>query len=99
MRIPAAIGEYRRAELRSPDSTANPYLAFALMIYAGLYGLENRLELPKAANINLYKADAETLSAFRKLPESLSAAKAAAAASNFIKQHIPAGISAVYCDK
>ena len=99
VRIPAAIGEYRRAELRSPDSTANPYLAFALMIYAGLYGLENRLELPKAANINLYKADAETLSAFRKLPDSLAAAKAAAAASDFIKQHIPAGISAVYCDK
>ena len=37
VRIPAARGEYRRAELRSPDPTANPYLAFALLIYAGLY--------------------------------------------------------------
>ncbi|MEE0410179.1 MAG: glutamine synthetase family protein, partial [Clostridia bacterium] len=40
IRIPAAVGEYRRAELRSPDSMANPYLAFTLMIYAGLYGIE-----------------------------------------------------------
>ena len=32
VRIPAAVGEYRRAELRSPDPAANPYLAFALMI-------------------------------------------------------------------
>jgi hypothetical protein len=38
VRIPAAMGEYRRAELRSPDPGANPYLAFALMIYAGYYG-------------------------------------------------------------
>ena len=36
IRIPAAVGEYRRAELRSPDPSANPYLAFALVIYAGL---------------------------------------------------------------
>ncbi len=38
VRVPAAVGEYRRAELRSPDPTANPYLAFALMIYADLMG-------------------------------------------------------------
>ncbi|MBO4220803.1 MAG: glutamine synthetase, partial [Clostridia bacterium] len=39
VRIPAAAGEYRRAELRSPDPTATPYLAFTLMIYAGLDGI------------------------------------------------------------
>lgn len=32
IRLPAAQGEYRRLELRSPDPTANPYLAFALLI-------------------------------------------------------------------
>lgn len=97
VRVPAAIGEYRRAELRSPDPTANPYLAFALMIYAGLNGIENRLELPKAANINLYKADAETLAGFEKLPKNLSEARAAAAGSDFIKKHIPAAILDIYC--
>ena len=99
VRIPAAIGEYRRAELRSPDPTANPYLAFTLMIYAALYGLENKLDLPEAANINIYKADAETLARFKKLPESLSDACKEAAASEFIKEHIPAAILDIYCNK
>ena len=40
IRVPAAVGEQRRAELRSADVTANPYLAYALLIYAGLYGIE-----------------------------------------------------------
>lgn len=99
VRIPAAVGEYRRAELRSPDPMANPYLAFTLMIYAALIGLENKLELPEAANINLYKADAETLARFKKLPESLSDACKIAAASEFIKKYIPAAILDIYCNK
>ena len=57
VRIPAAAGEYRRAELRSPDPTANPYLAFALMIRAGLYGIDRELALPAPANLNLFQAD------------------------------------------
>ena len=97
VRIPAAVGEYRRAELRSPDPLANPYLAFALMIYAALSGLESRQPLPEAANINLYKADAQTLSRFRKLPETLDAACRIAAESDFIKAHIPAAILDIYC--
>ena len=97
VRIPAAAGEYRRAELRSPDPLANPYLAFTLMIYAALSGLESRQPLPEAANINLYKADAQTLSRFRKLPETLNAACSIAAESDFIKAHIPAAILDIYC--
>lgn len=99
VRIPAAIGKYHRAELRSPDPAANPYLAFSLMIYAGLYGLQNKLDMPDAANINLYKADSETLAKFRKLPEDLSSACKVAAASEFIKAHVPAAILDIYCNK
>jgi len=99
VRIPAAVGEYRRAEVRSPDPKANPYLAFTLLIYAALYGLKNKSALPKAANINLYKADAETLAQFRKLPESLGDACKAAVSSEFIKEHIPAAILDIYCNK
>jgi len=55
--------------------------------------------LPKAANINLYKADAETLAQFRKLPESLGDACKAAVSSEFIKEHIPAAILDIYCNK
>ena len=46
IRIPAAEGEYRRAELRSPDPACNPYLAFALIIYAGLDGIRQDMALP-----------------------------------------------------
>ena len=99
VRVPAAVGEYRRAELRSPDPMANPYLAFTLIIYAALNGLENKLDLPEAANINLYKADAETLAKFKKLPSSLCDACKAAATSDFIKEHIPAAILDIYCKK
>lgn len=99
VRIPAAVGEYRRAELRSPDPTANPYLAFALMIYAGLYGLQNKLDMPDAANINLYKTDSETLAQFKRLPEDLSSACKIAAASEFIKAHVSAAILDIYCNQ
>lgn len=99
VRIPAAHGEYRRAELRSPDPTANPYLAFSLMIYAGIYGIKNKLELPMAADINLYKADAETLSKFQKLPESLDEACKVAMESEFINSYIPKAILDIYCNE
>ena len=99
VRIPAAVGEYRRAELRSPDPTANPYLAFTLLIYAALDGLKNKLDLPNAATINLYKADADTLARYKKLPESLSDARRVAGASEFVKKHIPAAILDIYCNK
>ena len=99
VRIPAAVGEYRRAELRSPDPTANPYLAFALMIYAGLYGIENKLELPMVSDINLYKADESVLKNYKKLPESLESARKVAAASEFIRAHVPTEILNIYCNK
>ena len=97
IRIPAAIGEYHRAELRSPDPAANPYLAFTLMIYAGLYGLQTKPDMPDAANINLYKADPVTLAKFRKLPEDLNSACKIAAESEFIKAYVPAPVLDIYC--
>lgn len=97
VRIPAATGQYRRMELRSPDPMANPYLAFTLMIYAGLDGIERKLTLPPASNINLYKADDATLSGFERLPDNLDAACALASSSDFIKTIIPEEIIRIYC--
>ena len=57
VRVPAALGEYQRVELRSPDPSTNTYLAFALIIYAVLDGIRNKTELPAPADINLYRAD------------------------------------------
>ena len=99
IRIPAASGEYRRAEMRSPDPSSNPYLAFALMIYAGIYGIRNRLELPPSADLNLYKAPSEELAKYKRLPQDLEAACRAAADSDFIKKHIPTDILDIYCKR
>jgi glutamine synthetase len=52
-RIPAAS----RIELRSPDPSSNPYLAFAAMIHAGLDGIENDLECPDPVRENIYDFD------------------------------------------
>jgi len=43
-----------RVELRSMDTAANPYLAFALMLNAGLDGIEQRLELPPGAEDDVW---------------------------------------------
>ena len=99
VRIPAAHGEYRRAELRSPDPAANPYLAFALIIYAGLYGIQNRLTMPKAVDQNLFTANAGLISTLRKLPDSLGEACVLARQSAFIAEHIPAAVLDIYCSK
>ncbi|MDO5399617.1 MAG: glutamine synthetase family protein [Eubacteriales bacterium] len=99
VRIPAAHGEYRRAELRSPDPTANPYLAFALIIYAGLYGIQNRLPMPEVVDQNLFRASAELISSLRKLPDSLEEACLLAKQSSFIAEHIPAAVLDIYCNK
>ena len=97
VRIPAGEGEYRRAELRSPDPAANPYLAFGLLIYAGLYGVERRLELPMVADFNLYKAKPEVLARYRRLPENWEAARRIARESEFIRTHVPGRILESYC--
>lgn len=96
VRIPAAAGEYRRAELRSPDPTANPYLAFALMIRAGLWGIEEGLELPPAADLNFYQASPEALARFPLLPRSRGEAIEAARASGFIRASVPELVAAEY---
>ncbi|MBQ8525781.1 MAG: glutamine synthetase [Clostridia bacterium] len=97
IRIPAATGKYRRAELRSPDPTTNPYLAYAILIYAGLYGIQNKLDLPPASDINLFKADESIVKQYQKLPDNLNEAKKLALNSNFIAEHLPQSIINVYC--
>lgn len=99
VRIPAAHGEYRRAELRSPDPTANPYLAFALLIYAGLDGIKRRLDMPNVVDFNLFKANAELIEKLQKLPDSLEEACLLARQSDFMKEHVPAAVLDIYCNK
>lgn len=55
IRIPASRGNGTRVELRNPDPTANPYLALALCLAAGLDGIKNKLEVPDSVDCNIYE--------------------------------------------
>ncbi len=65
-----------RIELRSPDPACNPYLAFSVMLAAGLDGIERGLELPDDVADNIYEmTDAQRADAgIGQLPESLNEA-------------------------
>jgi glutamine synthetase len=52
-------GASQRIETRIPGGDVNPYLAFAALIAAGLYGIDQELELPAPLEGNAYESDAE----------------------------------------
>lgn len=85
IRVPAAPTEYRRAELRSPDSEANPYLAIALVMEAALEGIAEKAALPEPMDA----LEGNEKEPVVKLPGSLSAAQAAAAQSEFVRERLP----------
>ncbi|MGI8968968.1 MAG: type I glutamate--ammonia ligase [Chloroflexota bacterium] len=75
-RITPAKPKSARIELRCPDPSANPYLAFAVMLAAGLDGICRELPLPDPIEENLYHFDSERLrqSGIEMLPGSLAEA-------------------------
>jgi glutamine synthetase len=68
--------ESTRVEYRAPDSAANPYLAFAAILAAGLAGVERGYKLPPEAAANLYELSSEQRMAEKidSLPSSLAEA-------------------------
>jgi glutamine synthetase len=72
-KISAGKPQSARIELRCPDPSCNPYLAFAVMLRAGLDGITRRLPVPAAVEENLYEFDAARLARqnVRMLPGSL----------------------------
>lgn len=89
IRIPAAKGEYKRIELRSPDPMANPYFAYALLIFAGLDGIKKNMTVPEPTDINLFKAEASVTDRLTTLPTSLAEAVKIAKNSNFVNSVLP----------
>lgn len=88
IRIPAQTGEYSRMELRSPDSTCNPYIAFALLIYSGLQGIEYKIDLQEAVDENLFE-QCEARDILKTLPHNLYEAVELMKKSDFVKQILP----------
>ena len=88
VRIPAAVGERMRMELRSPDPAINPYLAFALIMASGLYGIESKLALPDSVDVDLFVENESITKHLRTLPGSLEEAIELAESSTLVKEVI-----------
>ncbi|MDR3283785.1 MAG: glutamine synthetase family protein [Treponema sp.] len=96
VRIPAGSGEYARMELRSPDPSCNHYLAFSLILAAGLEGIREKLPLQEPSNFDVYSAPQESLKDLALLPQSLEEAIALAEGSAFVKAALGAPVAAAY---
>ena len=97
IRLPRGRADFRFAQLRSPDPSANPYLAYTMLIYAAIYGIENRLALPAPTDINLSTADLETLASYKRLPAGKAEAARTFAESEFARSCLPQGVIDAYC--
>src|ERR1044071_2781761 len=64
----------KRLEFRTPDPSANPYLAFPAMLMAGLDGIRNKIEPPKSIEKNLYELEPEEAAKVKSMPGSLDQA-------------------------
>ena len=87
IRIPAERGAATRVEVRVGDGSANPYLAIAATLFAGLHGLRDELQLPDPID-----GDAYTQEQDNPLPSSLSDALDALEADAYVRDAIGAPI-------
>jgi len=80
--------EATRLEYRAPDSAANPYLAFAVILAAGLAGIDGGYELPDEAEGNLFSMDASALerAGIAPLPSNLNDAVNAMESSTLVRE-------------
>lgn len=90
VRIPARRGIGTRVELRSPDPSCNPYLAFAVILGAGLDGVQRQLPPPEPVHINIYDMTREQKEAWgiKQLPINLYEAVAELDRSDLIKKSL-----------
>jgi glutamine synthetase len=62
----------KRIEFRSPDPSANPYLAFSALLMAGLDGIQNRIEPPEPVDKDIYELEGEEKARIQSVPGSLA---------------------------
>jgi glutamine synthetase len=90
IRIPAERGMGTRIELRSPDSSANPYLALAATLKAGLDGIKNSIEPPEQVTSNVYEMEIDEIKerGIERLPKNLYEAIQELSKSEVIKDSL-----------
>ena len=89
LRVTPSAGSGFLFEICSPDCLANPYIAYALVIYAGLDGIREKAELPEKCSSNLYRLPPAELKSFDSLPETLAEAAKLCLSGSFIGKHLP----------
>ena len=94
IRVPRAhTADATRIELRCPDPSCNPYLAFAVMLAAGLDGIRRDLPVPEATDENLYLIDTKRRAELLTLPTSLDEALDDLAADEVVREALGAHVS------
>lgn len=98
IRIPAARGENTRVELRCPDPSANPYLALAVCLEAGLDGIRNKIEPPKSIDRNIFEMNEEERKAegIEAIPGTLIEAVNELEKDEFIKEALGGHVAKTY---
>ncbi len=88
VRIPAARGESTRLELRNPDPAANPYLALAICLAAGLDGIKKDLLPPPQVGSNVFKMTEKERKAMgiENIPQNLARAIRAMKSDNIVRE-------------
>lgn len=88
IRIPSMRGEATRVELRNPDPSANPYLALAACLRAGLDGIQNKIMPPKSIEQDIFKMSQKEREALQieELPGTLLEAIFAMEEDSFMKK-------------
>ena len=98
IRIPALNGSSARIELRSPDPSANPYLALAVCLAAGLDGIRNEILPPDSVDCNIFEMTEEERekAGIERLPGSLLEAAREFEKDEYIKQVLGADLAKKY---
>lgn len=86
--------------MRSPDSAANPYLALAVCLAAGLDGIKNKITPPKAVDGNIFDMSAEEMAALdiQALPADLNEAIEEMEKDSFIQEVLGSHVSRKYAE-
>ena len=97
-RMRASFERDERVELCSPDSTCNPYIAYALAIWSALDGIERDLTLSPSVSCDVESAVARTGVQRIRLPKTLEEARTAAGASKFVASRLPHRVIQCFLD-